>query len=107
MVRGVFPDQTKFPHTPGHKDCPACGWAIEMKQSKLTPDLTFREAFDIWIEGRVIDHAGVWSNARFISKRTEHDLRQYARAAGKFFDQLKLSEIHAGHLREYQKLRAT
>jgi integrase len=72
----------------------------------LTPQMTFSAAFDAWIARRIIDHAGVWSNARYIAPRTERDLRQYARAAERFFGALRLEEIHAGHLREYQRARA-
>ena len=49
---------------------------------------------------------GIPEALHYVSKRTERDLRQYARAAGKFFDALRLDAIHAGHLREYQKARA-
>jgi integrase len=72
----------------------------------LTPQLTFTAAFELWISHRIIDHAGMWSNARYISPRTERDLRQYARAVGKFLGGLRLDEIHAGHLREYQRARS-
>ena len=72
----------------------------------LTPRMTFSAAFELWISRRVIDKQGVWSNARYISARTERDLRQYARQVMKFFGDLRLEEIHAGHLREYQRARA-
>lgn len=77
-----------------------------MQDAELSPLMTFHDAFKLWIGQKVIDYAGVWSNARFISKRTERDLRQYARAAEKFFGQLTLGKIHAGNLREYQRARA-
>lgn len=77
-----------------------------MLAAPLTPDLTFAEAFTLWIERRMLPNAGAWTNARYISPRTERDLRQYARAAGMFFGELRLAEIHAGHLREYQRARA-
>lgn len=93
-------------HTPGHRDCPACERAISVQSEELCPGLNFREAFRVWIGQRVIEQAGMWTNVRYVSERTERDLRQYARAAGKFFNDLRLNEIHAGHLREYQKARA-
>jgi integrase len=96
------PDQ----HTLGHLHCPACERAIALQAVELSPLMTFPEAFDIWIGQRVIENAGIWSNARYISDRSERDLRQYARAASKFFGLLPLGEIHAGHLREYQRARA-
>lgn len=94
-------------HTPGHFNCPACAEAIGMKESKLSLEMKFPEAFEVWISQRVLDHAGMWTNARYLSPRTEHDLRQYAKMAGKFFGTLRLEDIHEGHLREYQRARAT
>jgi len=93
-------------HTPGHRNCPACAWVLTVRDAPLTPQLTFAAAFELWIARRIIDHAGVWSNARYIAPRTERDLRQYARAVGRFLGDLRLEEIHAGHLREYQRARA-
>lgn len=96
-------------HTPGHVDCPACQRALVVEDSELLPALTFRDAFKIWIDRRVIDQpvvAFTTKKVQFVSKRTEKDSRQYARAAGKFFDKLRLEDIHAGHFREYQKARA-
>lgn len=78
-----------------------------MHQELLSPQMTFAEAFEAWIQSRLVDHAGAWASARFISPRTERDLRQYARAAARFFGRLPLAEIHVGHLREFQRLRAT
>jgi integrase len=98
---------SKEMHTAGHFNCPACERAALVQGSdELSPDLMFKEAFEIWIGQRVIERAGVWTSVRYVSERTERDLRQYARAAGKFFDQLRLDAIHAGHLRAYQKARA-
>jgi integrase len=94
-------------HTLGSIDCPVCAEAAGMHESELSPQMSFAEAFGIWIGQRVIEHAGMWINARYISPRTERDLRQYARAAGKFFGSMRLEEIGAARLREYQRARAT
>jgi integrase len=72
----------------------------------LTPQLTFAAAFELWISRRILSNQGQWSNARYIAPRTERDLRQYAKEAGRFFGALRLSEIHAGHLHAYQQARA-
>lgn len=93
-------------HTPGHISCPVCERATHLQGTELRPQLTFAEAFKVWIGQRVIEQPGMWTSVRYVSPRTEQDLRQYARAAGKFFDALKLEDIHAGHMREYQKARA-
>lgn len=93
-------------HTPGHRNCPACDRSIHLQPATLDARMKFIEAFEVWIASRVIHQAGVKSNARYISDRAERDLRQYARAASKFFGELALGEIHAGHLLEYQRARA-
>jgi len=72
----------------------------------LSPQQTFREAFDTWIGHRILDHQGAFTDARYISPRTERDLRQYARQIELFFRELPLGEIHSGHLRAYQRGRA-
>ena len=93
-------------HTPHHHNCPACMGADKMGISGLSPEMTFPEAFEVWLARRVIEHVGVVTNAHIIKDRTERDLRQYARAAGKFFGALRLNEILVGHLLEYQQARA-
>src|SRR5947209_4318307 len=94
-------------HTVGHVQCPACEQALNLKFiNALSPELTFNDAFDVWIDSRMIDLQGFKSDARYISDRSIRDLKQAARAAGKFFGRLKLKDIHVGHLREYQRARA-
>jgi integrase len=83
-----------------------CAQAGALNRGELSPELTFRDAFTVWIDRKLIGTADRVTSVRYMSPRTERDLRQYARAAGKFFDQLALNAIHAGHLREYQKARA-
>lgn len=72
----------------------------------LSPLQTFREAFDTWIDHRILHHQGAFTDARYISPRTERDLRQYARQLELFFREIPLGDIHSGHLREYQRGRA-
>ena len=86
--------------------CPACEAARQGPVLTLSPALSFREAFDIWIADRILDNQGIYTNARFISPRTERDLRQYADAVDLFFRNVPLSGIHSGRLRAYQKARA-
>jgi integrase len=105
---GTMEENPTWKHTIGHKDCPACARATEMQEvSPLTPSMTFREAFAAWIQTQVLDSQGQFTNARYISPRSERDLRQYARALGRFFNELRMEEIHVGHLREYHRARAT
>jgi integrase len=69
----------------------------------------FPEAFRIWIAHRTLDCAQngtIVLNAGYLSRRTLRDYKACASALGKFFFGLRLSEIHAGHLREYQRSRS-
>ena len=50
--------------------------------------------------------ADLRNSARYVKERTEQDWEQYARALRKFFGTLRLNEIHAGHLHEYQRALA-
>ena len=73
---------------------------------QLNGEMTFEDAFEIWISQRVLQHATLITDAAYISERTEWDYRQYARALDKFFHGMKLGEIHTGHLHTYQQKRA-
>lgn len=99
-------NQRKNQHTLDHFDCPACEWAQTLPTENVTADLTWTDAFDKWISNRVLKMEGRVTNARYISDRTEWDYRQYARQLSKFFANLRLSEIHVGHIREYHRGRA-
>lgn len=96
----------KLQHTLGHIDCQACAWARKLPMEDVLVELPWNKAFERWISNRVVKRDGAATNARYISDRTEWDYRQYARALGKFFGDLRLSEIHAGHIREYHRGRA-
>lgn len=96
--------KSQHQHTSGIP-CPVCAEAMPEKM-ELSPALTFREAFDLWIETQVLHQQGAWTNARYISPRTERDLRQYARAVELFVGKLPLGQVHAGTLRAYQRARA-
>lgn len=70
----------------------------------ITPELTFPDAFRLFIAHRTIE--GAQSGASYLSHRTLRDYQACAGALGKFFGQLKLVDIHPGHLRTYQQARA-
>lgn len=71
--------------------------------SKLLP---FHEAFEIWIQSRLLNHPTLTTNARYISERTEWDYRQYARSLGRFFYGMPLCEIKLQHVNAYHQVRA-
>lgn len=70
---------------------------------QIRPDMSFETAaatFDDWLSSPISP-----DQARYLSHRTMQDYRQKVKALKKFFGALKLSAIHLGHLREYQKMR--
>lgn len=93
-------------HTPGHLDCPACNGARALIYRTLPADLLFPEAFDCWLSHRTLDAPDTLTDASYVSHHTMKDYKACARALSRFFGQLRLDQIHAGHLREYQRARA-
>jgi len=93
-------------HTPGHIDCPACDGATSMEAITISGNMPFEQAFNRWIDALTIQRGGVVTNVRYLSERGISDLKQYARAAARFFGRIPLEKIHAGHLMTYQQARA-
>ncbi|MGA9071396.1 MAG: site-specific integrase [Terracidiphilus sp.] len=69
----------------------------------ITPELLFPEAFRLWLAHHTLD--GATGSAGYLSPRSVRDYKACSRALEKFFGRLRLSEIHAGHMREYQRAR--
>jgi integrase len=69
----------------------------------LHDSLLFTEAVDVWIAARTISGT---SRICYVKPRTLDGFEQYKRALARFFKHLRLREIHVGHFREYQRLRA-
>ena len=66
-------------------------------------EVTFAQAaaaFDQWLSGPI-----AFEQARYRSRNTMKDNRTKIKALSKFFGTLKLSGIHIGHIRAYQKAR--
>jgi integrase len=75
-------------------------------QLDLSPSLLFRDAAAQWLESRKFN-GGSNTRARFIAPATLNGYEAYIRALDRFFGDMKLCDIHAGHLAEYQEQRAT
>jgi integrase len=73
---------------------------------KLDSSLLFSDAFEVWLSRRLIEMPGYSTSVRYISQRRVGDLRTTARALNLFFGDIRLKDIHLGHLREYQRARA-
>lgn len=61
----------------------------------------------MWLSSRTLDPSLKAIRGRFIKERTEKSYRQYVESLGLFFGNLRLEEIHLGHIRKYQEARLT
>lgn len=102
--RGIEPTAEEIGHTPGHRDCPACGRRSLLKSDRPLAEMTFPDAFEAWMRARFASEHQE-TQVRYITKKSEETYREYARSLGKFFSETTLSEIHDGHLRTYQEWR--
>jgi len=72
----------------------------------LSQDLTFADAFKVWLSHRVIETNGLRTNASYLAQKTERDYRVCAKALTVFFGHLRLEQIDPGMLMTYQNARA-
>jgi len=89
-------------HIPNHLDCPACNAQSFVKGPKILADMTFTEAFELWMRTR----APEIEMFRTLSDESIRTYRDFGWALGVFFGSLPLKAIHDGHLRTYQDDRA-
>lgn len=89
-------------HTFGHIECPACeSLRLNLLSGGgIAPGDSFTAAATAWLELRSL--AGNLDHARRVSPRTLRDDRQYVRTLAAFFDNIRLDQVHAGHLVQYQ-----
>lgn len=85
-------------HTLGHMNCGACLYENDkiLSIDSGLPDLKFSIAADRWLEWR----------RPYVEPGTVNAHKDYIRSLRCFFSELRLNEIHAGHLRTYQQDRA-
>jgi integrase len=84
-------------HTSDHRNCPGCKRRLERVQEPIVlPSMTFCEAAPLWLK----------EHAASIGPKTHSDYEYYIRTLNKFFGELPLNEIHAGHLDTYTEERA-
>jgi integrase len=84
-------------HTQGHINCPLCEASLAMvNQETNLSELKLKDAAPLWLKSR----------EKYISPKT-HDLyRQFIKKGLEpFFGDIRLLDIHVGHLREYQEWR--
>jgi integrase len=82
-------------HTAGHRDCPACETLKRaITELRHIQDLTFPAAAHAYLRARHDLSAGARAAAD-----------QYLKALLRFFELLKLRDIHVGHIEAYQRSR--
>lgn len=112
-MRSYFPMQpykngiSTTQHTLGHLDCPACESARTLTLARISPGLLFSEAAALWLQSRSFNAVPGSVSARYIRKTTEVSYAQYVGSLNLFFSELRLEQIHLGHLRAYQEARVT
>lgn len=93
-------------HRSGPLECPECARANRMIFQALGADLLFGEAFREWMEQRSIQMDGVRAEINFLAAQTERDYRTCARALARFFGRMRLRDIDAQSIVEYQRQRS-
>lgn len=87
---------TQPAHSHKHINCPGCAWELDrVREPVVFARMTFAEAAPLWLA----------EHEEQIARKTYTDYEYYIRMLNKFFSELKLSEIHAGHLKTYQDER--
>lgn len=87
-------------HSFGHIECPACEavrGVIVGKSPAEFSSLRFSVASELWLNSR----------KAYLKPRTWYGYGQHIKMLGKFFGKLRLSDIHIGHVMEYQQARQT
>ena len=83
-------------HTLGHVGCPACrllrDQVIESGSQKNVP---FRDASELWLRRK----------RQSVSERTGWDYETYLRPLLAFFGEMRLKQVHIGHIVEYRAQR--
>jgi integrase len=72
--------------------------------TEIAKDAKFRDGIELWLDSRTFGNGS--QRHRYIAPRTLKDYRQYKKPLNTFFGDLEISAIHAGYLREYQRIRA-
>ena len=79
-------------HTKDHLNCPACTYYLDrVREPVVLGRMKFKEAAPIWLR----------EHKEAIAAKTHSDYEYYIRMLDKFFGELRLNEIHAGHLQAY------
>lgn len=92
-------------HTADHNNCPACNSRSLLGAHAQLATMPFQMAFDKWLSMQVVSDEED-TDVHYIAKSSETTYQEYAWALNKFFSQMRLDQIHDGHIRTYQDNRA-
>ncbi|ABF42150.1 phage integrase [Candidatus Koribacter versatilis Ellin345] len=86
---------TDIQHTLGHIECPACeGTKNQIMMGQYLGEQFFPEAAAVWLRNR-----------KSISESTKKDYRDHIDHLSTFFGQMRLKDVHIGHVHTYQRSR--
>lgn len=89
--------ESELQHTLGHVRCPACEALRKFAVMQSLDELSFNEAWPFWFVEK----------EQTIGQKTRQLYNEYRKTLSKFFGQLRLSDIHLGHITAYRKERLT
>jgi integrase len=90
--------ELQLQHTLSHEECPACEASLKGvmgRDAELMRHMHFPAAAQKWLPTRKL----------YLKPRTYYMEEHHANTLSKFFGQIRVIDIHLGHLREYQKAR--
>jgi integrase len=88
--------ETANQHTPGHRNCQACGKVrLSIVKDAPLPETPFPDLADSWLK----------NHKRYIKLRTFYDYQQYIKTLNKFFGEMNVGEIDLANVRAYQDWR--
>lgn len=105
QVTGLNSFPSDLRHTFGHLDCPACEWARQKVIAKIVASMLFADGAALWLESSSLDPGAGAVQGRFIKANTDKSYRHYIESLDLFSGNLRLDQIHLGHLRQYQEAR--
>jgi integrase len=88
-------EYAKLRHTADHVDCPACDVLGAMLNRRVSAEMSFSEACDLWMEQHKL----------YIRESTLSAYEKNRKPLRAFFGNLVLGDIHIGHIRTYQEQR--
>jgi integrase len=92
-------------HTLGHLDCPACAEVKAVITCRISADLSFSRAAQLFIQLRSVAATPGAISARYVRENTEKAYKRQKASLDLFFEGMRLGDIRWFHMRAYQQAR--